>query len=999
MSVWALGSNSSGQLGTGNEQDAHYLTPSVLPPQARIGNVVGGGNHVFGWPQDGTKLYGCGSNADGQLGEIHASDDGAQALVWRVTKQPEGQIRQVACGWSHSLLLMDGGKVYATGSNRYGQLGNESLGAAKWTAVDGMGDVVAVACGMRHSMAVTKAGQLYAWGANRSGQLGCSPKASIATPQCVSAGLPPIAMVSCGRNHSVAIAQDRRTVFVAGQDKYGQCGPSSDEFVAGTWRKFALPGVAQKLCCQWDSSAVLLRSAETGNVLMWGRADHGQLAAETSEGCSRALVSVPLLADDVACGSNHTLAKTSDGLVYSWGWNEHGNAGDPELHNVLAPHYSTAVFDGLSISVADLKQDILREQKLNPDDFDLIITNEQTNEDYKDDTTLIPKNTIVLVRRIPYTGPKMSRMAAANARQQQQGSGYTGMAYSGSQRPSGVPATGPGSQYGYRGPQGVGISINKANKPEQTNDGMETEMNDPEDAEIAAMLKQSNDQWMHQQSLMEMQRPVGRGGYRGRPPMRPEHRDPPPPGYVCHRCGMQGHWIYSCPTMSQAADGSGKPGMHRVKRTTGIPKSFLQKVDNLDEVGNALVTSDGTLVVATANEAAWETAQRMSRAAVSAEDIDGSLVPEELKCNLCKKLARDAVIAPCCKTVFCSSCIESQLLEPGLMHFTCPQCRSGLVPDQLEVAKDTRGKVDEFLRDFSSKNVAEETEEKPGDSANGDRNGAASGDTSAEAAANGAQAPPPATAAMPNAAATTTTAPAAANVQRPPAQIPPRPRPMNMMPGMMMGGFPGMPMAMGQMPFMPGMMPGMMPPMPANSMGQWGNKASGDSAAGSDKEMRSPHRSSSRRPRSRSRSTRRRSRSRDSRDRHARGRDVSRASRDGRSRREYSRDRSPRRRRDSRSRYRDDSRERRGSRYDDRRRRDRYRSGRSRSPASRDHSSHSDARSSRKSSHRDEVSIRGQSTNSADKPRSIADRLNDTRSTDAAKAQESSGRRRRRRRR
>ncbi|KAJ2630511.1 alpha tubulin suppressor [Coemansia sp. RSA 1290] len=337
MSVWALGSNSSGQLGTGNEEDAHYLTPSILPPQVRINNIAGGGNHVFGWPQDGTQLYGCGSNANGELGEIQALDDGAKTLVWRITKQPEGLIKQVACGWSHSLLLTESGKVYATGSNRYGQLGNEDKGAAKWTAVDAVDSVAAVACGMRHSMALTEAGQLYAWGANRSGQLGCSPKASISTPLCVSAGLPPIAMVSCGRSHSVAISQDHKTVFVAGQDKYGQCGPSTSEFVAGTWRKFTLPGVAQKLCCQWDSSVVLLQPKEAGNVMMWGRADHGQLAAETNEGCSRMLVPVPVLADDVACGSNHTLAKTRDGRVYSWGWNEHGNAGDPKLQNVFVP--------------------------------------------------------------------------------------------------------------------------------------------------------------------------------------------------------------------------------------------------------------------------------------------------------------------------------------------------------------------------------------------------------------------------------------------------------------------------------------------------------------------------------------------------------------------------------------------------------------------------------------------------------------------------------------
>ncbi|KAJ2051422.1 hypothetical protein H4S04_001978, partial [Coemansia sp. S16] len=45
-----------------------------------------------------------------------------------------------------------------------------------------------------------------------------------------------------------------------------------------------------------------------------------------------------------------------------------------------AKDYSTTIFDGLSISVADLKQEILREQKLDPEEYTLVITNEQTNE-------------------------------------------------------------------------------------------------------------------------------------------------------------------------------------------------------------------------------------------------------------------------------------------------------------------------------------------------------------------------------------------------------------------------------------------------------------------------------------------------------------------------------------------------------------------------------------------------------------------------------------------
>ncbi|KAJ2162040.1 Retinoblastoma-binding protein [Coemansia sp. RSA 552] len=685
--------------------------------------------------------------------------------------------------------------------------------------------------------------------------------------------------------------------------------------------------------------------------------------------------------------------------------------------------YSNIVFDGLSIPVADLKQEILREQKLNPDDFDLVITNEQTNEDYKDDTALIQKNTVVLVRRIPYTGPKMSRMVANNYRQQQYqgmpGPGYAGGPQfgAGGRRGAGPPASGPGSQFGYRGPQGVGINAQRNGRgPPLPGDGSEMDTapdaaNNPEDAGIAAMLAQSDDQWQHQQSVMEMQRPVfpGRGGFRGRPGFpRPEHRDPPPPNYVCHRCGVQGHWIDCCPTINNPHDGNGKQTTHRVKRTTGIPKSFLQKVDNLDEVGNALVTSDGTLVVATANEAAWNSAQRLTGNAISAVDaIDPNLIPAELKCNICKNLAKDAVTTPCCKTVFCSACIESQLLNPGDMHFTCPACNTkNVVPDQLETATETRGKVDEFLREYSSRQnaPAPEAEAKADPAKPTASNGAASG-----------TAPPPSTAAAPAAPAPTS----AANVPRPPIQMQPRPRqPMSMM----MGGFPGI-MGMG-MPFMaPGMMPrpppGMMPP------GMWNGgmpiqqqmpPPGGAPNSGS----RSGSRSSTRGERSRSRARSRhdtdddidmrdapsdersrgsdkgRSRSGRDRDRDHRRRD------DSRSRRDRSRD--SRTRRSHRSRERDHSRRPRDdrgssrSRRDDDRQRDHSgrrerRPDRSRSPGRHERSSHGSRRSEGRGrdSKPAELSIRGQSGSTAG-ARSIADRLTDNRQDSSS----GSGSRRRR---
>ncbi|KAJ2754701.1 Retinoblastoma-binding protein, partial [Coemansia sp. BCRC 34490] len=264
---------------------------------------------------------------------------------------------------------------------------------------------------------------------------------------------------------------------------------------------------------------------------------------------------------------------------------------------------------------------------------------------------------------------------------------------------------------------------------------------------------------------------------------------------------MQGHWIDKCPTLSQPNDGTGRPSGHRIKRTTGIPRSFLQKVDNLDDVGNALVTSDGTLVVATANKAAWDNAQRLTGSTIPTDDaVDASQVPDVLKCYICRNLARDAVTTPCCKTVFCSACIESALLQPGDMRFTCPDCNTkDVVPDQLETASEVRGKVDEFLREYSAKRRQEthDADNKGSDTAAVAGEGkSAAGDVAASQAttattqqkSNGSSAP----------------------VFRPPVQMQPRPRApqnMGMMPphGMMMGsGFPGMPMTMpmGMPPFM-----------------------------------------------------------------------------------------------------------------------------------------------------------------------------------------------------
>ena len=67
--------------------------------------------------------------------------------------------------------------------------------------------------------------------------------------------------------------------------------------------------------------------------------------------------------------------------------------------------FDTVKFDGLHISVGELKKNIVQQKRISKDaDYELQIINAQTKEVYDNDEILVPKNTSVLVSRIPIVG-------------------------------------------------------------------------------------------------------------------------------------------------------------------------------------------------------------------------------------------------------------------------------------------------------------------------------------------------------------------------------------------------------------------------------------------------------------------------------------------------------------------------------------------------------------------------------------------------------------------
>ena len=69
--------------------------------------------------------------------------------------------------------------------------------------------------------------------------------------------------------------------------------------------------------------------------------------------------------------------------------------------------------------------------------------------------------------------------------------------------------------------------------------------------------------------------------------------NPPPPGYVCHRCMKRGHWKHMCHTLNDL--NFIPPTVHKLP--SGIPKRMLREATTDEERQRSMVTDTGKFVV------------------------------------------------------------------------------------------------------------------------------------------------------------------------------------------------------------------------------------------------------------------------------------------------------------------------------------------------------------------------------------------------------------------
>jgi alpha-tubulin suppressor-like RCC1 family protein len=211
--VWAWGFNGDGELGNGTT--ANSPVPVQVTGLSHVTGISAGfGGAALASRTNGltalTSVWAWGSNDSGQLGDGTLA---SHLTPERVTGIGILYIASIAAGQRFSVVLGTDGSVWAWGADDSGQLGNAPASNPVTRPVQTIGmssGITQLSAGQDHVLALRSNGTVLAWGGNSNGQLGDGGAASTSGPVQVS-GLAGVSQVSAGAQFSLAVARPALT--------------------------------------------------------------------------------------------------------------------------------------------------------------------------------------------------------------------------------------------------------------------------------------------------------------------------------------------------------------------------------------------------------------------------------------------------------------------------------------------------------------------------------------------------------------------------------------------------------------------------------------------------------------------------------------------------------------------------------------------------------------------------------------------------------------------
>lgn len=298
--------------------------------------VAGGSSHTVALRNDGT-VWTWGAASGGAVGSSAARP--VPTMVNGLTG-----VVAISAGVQHTLALRSDGTVWAWGDNTFGELGDTTTTSRPaFAPVGNLSSVNAIAAGSYFSVALKSDGTVWAWGSNSDGQLGDGTRTqrNVATQVPALSG---VAAIAAGDLFTVVRKTDG-TVWAWGNNQLSQLGDTTQGFRTTPGQ---VPGVAAS-AGPWAGYAHTLVSTADGSVYAWGWNNLGQSGGTAAAATPRLVSGIANLT--AADGSTFTIARASDGTVWTFGADGSGQIGDGTVANaVVVPTQVTALTDVAAVA-------------------------------------------------------------------------------------------------------------------------------------------------------------------------------------------------------------------------------------------------------------------------------------------------------------------------------------------------------------------------------------------------------------------------------------------------------------------------------------------------------------------------------------------------------------------------------------------------------------------------------------------------------------------------
>lgn len=217
--------------------------------------------------------------------------------------------------------------------------------------------IIKISLGDSHSAVLTSIGKVYIWGRNSDRQLGDGTTVNKNTPIDITSQFnlnvgEKITDIALGWLNSSALTSDGR-IFVWGYNEYGQIGDGTIDtiyFPKDITSQFNLNigETITQVSLGWMHSSLI---TSEGRIFVWGRNNHGQLGDGTyvdslvpKDITSQFGLAVGEGVTEVSLGYYSSSALTSSGRMFTWGYNYYGQLGNGMMTQKNTPQDITSQF-------------------------------------------------------------------------------------------------------------------------------------------------------------------------------------------------------------------------------------------------------------------------------------------------------------------------------------------------------------------------------------------------------------------------------------------------------------------------------------------------------------------------------------------------------------------------------------------------------------------------------------------------------------------------------